>query len=716
MPSIGPKSLSDEREEPSQDLSTNWEEISLFHNRPYTTLEFERQLDKLFQWLIPWSYEKKCVFTERLLKFCNYGLIRFLWTVLEPMLHRDFIYTKLDVFPKSDFYTLSSYVSRELYSRLEKTVNKYRRKRREVHRIPSSMVKNEDDVREWNSGSVLPVIRGFEGGRGDIESRPNPNMSKACSTLPYITSRMKRSTLRHRTATAPTQDMLKRIPLRHQTKKRHLQRDEVRLIPAQESKEFICRNSHERSHMNLLRRARSCSSLNHYEVEASTAFHTEARNHTALDLPSERTSPSGKNFAEEEGRIVNWFRNRWNDWQRKEFLQLYLQTLNTSQTYLLYGFIMVRLYRDFISLLPRHLSIKILSYLSSQDLIVATKVCLAWKERASDDKLWKGKCKERHVSASYLNLNWKDTYLKYDNLEENWRKAKYNVHEFLGHTASVTAVRTFKNVLASGSSDKTIKIWNADTGELIQTLRGHTKGVWGLRFMSKMLLVSCSNDQTIRIWNLRKGTCARTFHAHDGGIWCIEQKGELLVSGSADKTAKIWNLRHCRLKSTLVGHASSIFGVDFDQDRGLVFTGSGDKTVRMWSMATSECLKCILVATDNFPITAISYDEGFIACSFFNMISIWNIETWKCHGTLRGHRERVETLQLSSRNTKARSKFKVLVSCSRDGKVKYWDIDNCTCMQSFRGHEDSITCVIFDDTRIVTASQDSTVKLWDFLQ
>ncbi len=41
--------------------------------------------------------------------------------------------------------------------------------------------------------------------------------------------------------------------------------------------------------------------------------------------------------------------------------------------------------------------------------------------------------------------------------------------------------------------------------------------------------------------------------------------------------AKIWNLRHCRLKSTLVGHVSAIFSVDFDQESGVVFTGSADK-------------------------------------------------------------------------------------------------------------------------------------------
>ncbi|XP_065054682.1 uncharacterized protein LOC135683371 [Rhopilema esculentum] len=712
------KSDVDRDSRPSHYLAEPYEEEALFKNRPHTTLVFERQLDRIFHWTADWDFEKKCTFVEQLLQVCNYMIIRFLWTVLEPLVHRDFIYNKFDPFPGSTFHTLSSYITRELYGRLEKIVNKYRRKRGEVYRIPSSIVKDEASVKGWASESVLPVIKGFENEK-ILESRltltrskASPSVTKDKSALPLIQLQCSTSVgSRH---ASRRQKSLNDIPLRHQTKQRHLQQDELYQNKPQKDREVIFRSSHERSHMKVFLKTRSCSSLDSYKESRRDCKPRNTRSQTSL---STFTTTFAKSETEDKHDkiLIQWFHNHWNDWQKKEFLQLFIQTLDTGQLYLLYGLIMVRLYRDFISLLPRNLSIKVLSYLPPTDLLKVAKVSHKWKELASDNELWRLKCRERRVGLSQTPVNWKDMYIRYDNLEENWCKGKYTVTEFLGHTGSVISVQLYKNLLASGSVDKTIKIWNTDTGELVQTLKGHSKGVWGLRFMSRTLLISCSNDHTIKIWNLRTNTCARTFLGHDGGVWCIERKGDLLVSGSVDKTARLWNLRHCRLKATFSGHSGAIFGIDFDPQRGFVFTGSADKTIRMWNMVTTECVKCIMISSGHHPVTAVGYHEGVLACSFGNNLSLWDTHTWENIGDFKGHKERIEALQISSREANRKRPLKVIVSCSRDGKIKYWNAESCVCLNSFRGHEDAITSVVFDEARIVTASQDCIVKLWNFL-
>ncbi len=75
-----------------------------------------------------------------------------------------------------------------------------------------------------------------------------------------------------------------------------------------------------------------------------------------------------------------------------------------------------------------------------------------------------------------------------------------------GHTDKVTCLVTLPDgLLASGSSDKTIRIWNVTSGITIKTLTGHTGGVWSLVVLpNDSLLTSGSDDKTIRIWSQRK--------------------------------------------------------------------------------------------------------------------------------------------------------------------------------------------------------------------
>ncbi|GFO33400.1 F-box/WD repeat-containing protein 7 [Plakobranchus ocellatus] len=142
---------------------------------------------------------------------------------------------------------------------------------------------------------------------------------------------------------------------------------------------------------------------------------------------------------------------------------------------------------------------------------------------------------------------------------------------------SVLCVTCDDDRLASGSSDKTIKVWDIHTGHLQHTLRGHTKGIWCLQFFTKLLLVSGSFDSTIRVWNLRTGTTTRTLLGHTGQIWCLKRHGPYIVSGSQDKTAKVWDIGRSLLVHTLVGHNAAVFSVDIAEDGSLIITGSADR-------------------------------------------------------------------------------------------------------------------------------------------
>jgi WD40 repeat protein len=64
-------------------------------------------------------------------------------------------------------------------------------------------------------------------------------------------------------------------------------------------------------------------------------------------------------------------------------------------------------------------------------------------------------------------------------------------------------------LLASASTDKTVRIWNVETGECLKILQGHTRWIYAVAFIDCHLLASSSEDQTIRLWNIETGECIK---------------------------------------------------------------------------------------------------------------------------------------------------------------------------------------------------------------
>ena len=107
-----------------------------------------------------------------------------------------------------------------------------------------------------------------------------------------------------------------------------------------------------------------------------------------------------------------------------------------------------------------------------------------------------------------------------------------------GHTNSVLSVCIKDNLIISGSFDKTIKIWDIESGKGIKTLEGHKDCVNSVAIKDN-LVISGSDDKTIKIWDVCTGLCLKTLEGHTHWVNSVAIKDNLIISGSYDKTIKI---------------------------------------------------------------------------------------------------------------------------------------------------------------------------------
>jgi dipeptidyl aminopeptidase/acylaminoacyl peptidase len=124
---------------------------------------------------------------------------------------------------------------------------------------------------------------------------------------------------------------------------------------------------------------------------------------------------------------------------------------------------------------------------------------------------------------------------------------------------------------------------------LRKTLTGHNNSVWSVSFSPDgQTIATGSSDKTVKLWN-RDGTLLKTLTGHNDSVWSVSfsPDGQTIATGSSDKTVKLWN-RDGTLLKTLTGHNDSVWSVSFSPDGQTIATGSDDKTVKLWDFDVNQ--------------------------------------------------------------------------------------------------------------------------------
>jgi F-box/WD-40 domain protein MET30 len=352
---------------------------------------------------------------------------------------------------------------------------------------------------------------------------------------------------------------------------------------------------------------------------------------------------------------------------------------------------------------------------------------------------------------------WKDVYSERMTIERNWRRGRCTVRTLKGHTDGVMCLQYSETlthpsfpVLISGSYDRTVRVWNLETGVELHCLKGHTRAIRAVQF-DDVKLITGSMDSTLKVWDWRRGRCIRTLTGHSEGVVCLNFDSNVLASGSVDATIKVWNLRTGGA-FTLRGHQDWVNSVQlWDSKTGqssassmtstpvfdvpgcgapqidpgkMLFSASDDGTIKLWDLTLRTCIKqftghvgqvqsikLLLVEGCDEPADVETTDSdqeertpNHIA-PFFSATSLASASA----GSFVAEQNLPATSSLSVSSTKK----PLLVSGSLDNTTKIWDIETAQPIQTFFGHIEGVWGVAVDKMRLVSGSHDRTIKVWN---
>ncbi len=286
----------------------------------------------------------------------------------------------------------------------------------------------------------------------------------------------------------------------------------------------------------------------------------------------------------------------------------------------------------------------------------------------------------------------------------------YNLTEQSGKVSSV-AISADGKILVSSCLDKTIKVWDLQTGELIRTLTGNTEKVTSVAISPNGQFVASgsydSPGSNVKVWNLRTGKLLPIIFGHNNPVKfvAIDSKGQVVFSGS--NKIKLWNLQTGERLCTL-WHSCGVNCAAMSKDGQIIASGQSDGKIRIWHPQSGEPRRTISGHSGEVYAVVITPDEQtLISGGADKAIKLWHLGTGELLGNLEGHSEAVSSLAISADG-------KTLVSGSADKTIKVWHLDTGKLRGTLTAHSAAVNSIALsaDGKILASGSADKTIKVW----
>ncbi|ETO12076.1 WD-40 repeat protein [Reticulomyxa filosa] len=266
-----------------------------------------------------------------------------------------------------------------------------------------------------------------------------------------------------------------------------------------------------------------------------------------------------------------------------------------------------------------------------------------------------------------------------------------------------------KQILCSGSDDKTVRVWDIETTKQMQIFNGHTNYVNCVKFSQyhyqnncSMIICSSSDDKTIRFWDFKNDKQLQVLNEHTEGIYGIQfspfNGNRYLCSGSADNTIHLWDVETFKSLHIFNGHTFWIWCVEFSP---LQSNNNNNNN-------NNKSNSIGVIGGNGYTICSGSFDKT---------IRIWDIETTKEIIIFKGHEKVVRSVKYSPYEQN------IICSGSDDKSIRLWDIRSKQQIHMFNGHTGYVNSIdyspfvnnteIGNSNVICSGSYDNTIRFWD---
>ncbi len=284
------------------------------------------------------------------------------------------------------------------------------------------------------------------------------------------------------------------------------------------------------------------------------------------------------------------------------------------------------------------------------------------------------------------------------------------------HTSTVAALAFSpdEDILATGSFDGSIKLWDLERGALLWT-SWRTNNIQRLAFAPDgRTLASSGADAAIQLWDAKSGTHLRTLSGHSGPVYALawSPDGSLLASGGLDAHIRLWDVSGAQPDPDvrmLHEHSDWVFSLAFTPDGRTLASASWNGTVKLWDVESQSVRETVSGHSGQVWAVAWSSDGRTMAsCEWDHTIWLWDIERSTYRAVLHGHSAGVHGLAFTPDS-------RSLLSGSDDGTLRVWDVESGLCVRIMQGYAVSLYDVAWspDGTRLASAGLDLLVTIWD---
>ncbi len=276
---------------------------------------------------------------------------------------------------------------------------------------------------------------------------------------------------------------------------------------------------------------------------------------------------------------------------------------------------------------------------------------------------------------------------------------------------SVRAVAFSPNgaLLAAGSSNGEIHVWQVHSREHLYTLEGYA-WVEAIAFSpDSRILASGSHEPAIQLWDMLSGECIGTLAGHTTTVRTLSfnAEGTLLASGSDDSTLRLWDVAQFAAYATLRGHQGTVWSAAFHPDAGLLISAGSDEIV-LWDLGQLRELQRLRAHQAAVMTMAISPDGRTMASgSYDGLIKLWSLPDAVCYATLENHRNAIRALAFSPDGS-------LLASGSEDQSIRFWNPHNGQQRDIIYEQANRVRAMAFspDGSMLASGSHDQNLRLW----